>query len=377
MTIQIYLDKGGTLTGLSEMIERAGKEAGDGYGLLLLASEGNGFTPDKINSFLQSARLPVFGGMFPAVIYGNQVLSHATIGVTLPVASESIFIPGFSSNQIQLIDHLEGLFPDATTGQTMIIFVDGLARRIGDFIEGLFNVYGLEMNYVGGGAGSIHMCPGPCLFTNSGMHSDGAVIMLLPSNSGVGVCHGWTALRGPYQVTEAYDNTIQSLDWRPALDVYTEALGPYFEIIQGGQDFFEITHAFPFGISRLGTEQIVRAVLRIGENKSLVCAGEVEEGSFLHLMHGDTESLIQAAGLALDRAHSALPSWRKENLHLVMDCISRSMFLHNRFQEELDAINRDQGPLVGACTIGEIASCGTELLEFYNKVAVVAVLDCL
>ncbi len=45
------------------------------------------------------------------------------------------------------------------------------------------------------------------------------------------------------------------------------------------------------------------------------------------------------------------------------------------FNEEIESVHHGNRPLVGACTIGEIANCGTEYLEFYDKTAVVAVLE--
>lgn len=375
MAMRIHVDLEGTLAGLEALVEQAARDAETGHGLMLLACDGNRFPPDKVNTLLQRAKVPVIGGVFPAVIHGRQLLYRGTIAISLPVASESVFIPGDNTRTAHFTDSIERLFPESTAGQTMIVFVDGTACWIGPFIEGLFNVFGLDINYVGGGAGSIEKTRRPCLFSNSGMHTDGAVLMLLPCDSGVGVCHGWKEYKGPFQVTESHGNVIQSLDWRPAFEVYSEALDQCFDMISDEREFFEMSHAYPFGISRLGTEQIVRDILRVGDNNSLVCAGEVEEGSFVHLLQSDEQSLVAAAGMALERAHYARPSWRKEDLHLFIDCISRVLFLGSHFQKELDAVYCEGVPSAGACTIGEIANCRTEYLEFYNKTAVVAVLD--
>jgi hypothetical protein len=59
---------------------------------------------------------------------------------------------------------------------------------------------------------------------------------------------------------------------------------------------------------------------------------------------------------------------------LLVDCISRVLFLGPRFGEELQAAHRrlqqaggPQVPLFGVLSLGEIANNGTYLLEFYNK----------
>ena len=56
-----------------------------------------------------------------------------------------------------------------------------------------------------------------------------------------------------------------------------------------------------------------------------------------------------------------------------IDCISRVLFLKDRFPEEIHAVRHKGLPLFGACTIGEIANSGKDYLEFYNKTAVVAI----
>ncbi len=375
MKTRIQVDAEGSAAGLESIIDSANPYADSGCGLMLLACDANGFVPENVDPLLRKAKLPVFGGTFPAVICGRRVLTKGTVAVILPVVSESRFIPGFSVEDTRFDELIESTVGNAPVGKTMLVFVDGLGRRVNAFIEGLFNVFGLDINYVGGGAGSVSMLGKPCLFTKDGMRHDGAVLAFLPCRSGVGVCHGWKELSGPYHVTEADCNVIRTLNWRPALDVYAEALSSRFIEPVREENFFSIAKAHPFGISRLGTEQIVRDPLRVGDNGSIVCAGEVPEGSFVHLLYGNERSLIEAASTALERARAALPTWKQSDLHLFMDCISRVLFLGDRFQDELDAVCNDDVPFVGACTIGEIANSGADFLQFYNKTSVLAVLE--
>ena len=64
-----------------------------------------------------------------------------------------------------------------------MVFVDGFATRTSVFIESLFNVYGLDFNYIGGGCGALSMNREPYLFTNEGMIEDCAVLAYLESES--------------------------------------------------------------------------------------------------------------------------------------------------------------------------------------------------
>jgi len=101
-----------------------------------------------------------------------------------------------------------------------------------------------------------------------------------------------------------------------------------------------------------------------------VCVGEVPEGSFVDIMTGDETSLVDAAARARGLSSEALGD--DAELSIFIDCISRVLFLGEQFEQEIDAVKDGSRPLVGACTIGEIANSGSDYLEFYNKTSVVA-----
>ncbi|MGA2402822.1 MAG: FIST C-terminal domain-containing protein [Syntrophobacteraceae bacterium] len=369
----VLFDPIGSPANLQEMILKASSLSGVN-GLMILACDANGFTPENIDGVLRSAPIPVFGGVFPALMYGKDLIRQGSLVAGLPKVLETLFIPDLSNSAIDYESFLEFKTPDPLSALTMMVFVDGFARRIGAFIESLFNVFGLQMNYIGGGAGSLGMVPKPCLFTGQGMVADGAVLALLGLGSGVGVSHGWTHLSGPYRVTSSDLNVIHTLDWRPALDVYREIVEVHSGKSFDESNFFDIAKSYPFGISRLESEHIVRDPFSAGPDKNLVCIGEVPQGAFVSILNGDESSLIQAAANALELALKAFPTQCEPGLDIFIDCISRVLFLGDRFSEEIESVYRGNRPLVGACTIGEIANCGTEYLEFYNKTAVVAVL---
>ncbi len=88
-------------------------------------------------------------------------------------------------------------------------------------------------------------------------------------------------------------------------------------------------------------------------------------------------ALVEAAGRA---AADCLPARGKNITHcLVADCISRVLFLENKFSNELKTVKRqlmtiDQALVpVGVLTLGEISSYGEGYLEFFNKTIVVGV----
>lgn len=59
---------------------------------------------------------------------------------------------------------------------------------------------------------------------------------------------------------------------------------------------------------------------------------------------------------------------------LLIDCISRALFLEDEFDREIEAVYQENVPLIGALSMGEIANNGKDYLELYNKTCVVGIL---
>ena len=189
--------------------------------------------------------------------------------------------------------------------KTMLLFVDGFSKCIGNFIDCLFNVFGLEINYIGGGAGSLSLEQKPCLFTNEGVFQDSAVLAMFDVKSGIGVRHGWKSVEGPYKVTQSDKNSIKTLDWRPAFEVYRHVVQQHSGRSFEKENFFELAKAYPFGITKIGTERIVRDPVMLGAEDVLICVGEMTEGSFVDILHGSKTSLIEASGEAFSACKQA------------------------------------------------------------------------
>ncbi len=372
----ISLDRSGTVAGLSKQILEITADPHI-QAVFILAAEANKFSPAEIDPLLKKQSLPLFGGIFPAIIYDRSKLDTGTIVVGITQNVQIDLIENLSSDTIDFEDHLDQTIPQSSDLQTMLVFVDGFAKRIGSFIDSLFNIFGLEVNYIGGGAGSLSFIQQPCLFTNKGLIQDGALLARLQLKSGIGVSHGWQKIQGPFRVTESNRNTIETLDWTPAFDLYRSVVEKSANKRFTNDNFFDLAKAYPFGIAKLDAERVVRDPLMVGDNGALVCVGEVPKGSFVDILNGDDDSLVEAAGMAGEISRAAYNGNRSHMTNLFIDCISRVLFLGSRFDEELSAVYRPGVPLIGVCSLGEIANNGDEYLEFYNKTAVMGTLETL
>lgn len=345
----------------------------DVHGLLLLTCDDNGFSAATLDPVLHQLGKPVFGGIFPQIIFGCEHYARGSIIVGLPVPPD-VRIIGALSEPEQDIDQAVAELADLRDRHgTLLIFVDGFSRRIGDLISALFDHLGLGMNQIGGGCGSLSLTQKPCLISNTGLLQDAALIVHLALASRVGAAHGWSIISESIKVTAAHQNTLQSLNYRPALEVYRERVMAHAGIEPGPDNFFTIAKAYPFGIYKLGSEVVVRDPISVGTDGSLTCVGEIAAGSFVHLLHGEPLALIAAAAQA---ARSADIDGGTDDLRLFIDCISRVLFLGERFADELAAV-QSEVPLIGVLAIGEICNNGRDYPEFLNKTAVIGRLTAL
>jgi len=340
--------------------------------ILLLSCEENAFTPERVDTALRGCPKPLFGGVFPGVLHEGRSYSRGTVmaGFSSPVRVVRIRNVSDGGTDFEEVLEKETAFSDGPRRMTFV-FVDGMSRRISAFTEALFDSFGPSLNYVGGGAGSLSGRK-PCIFTPEGLVEDGALVVFTDIQGGVGAAHGWSPVSVPIKVTGSRLNVIDSLNWEPAFDVYRRVVEPHSGRSFGSERFFDLAKAYPLGIGRLDAEFVVRdPLMRIGE--SSVCVGEVPEGSFVSVLHGDAESLLRGAVRAKQAASESFPPGAEKRALFFVDCVSRALFLQDDFTRELAAV-ADSLPMFGALTVGEFANNGREYLEFFNKTAVAAVL---
>lgn len=342
--------------------------------VFLMIGEKNCPDLDLLIRKLNEKKISFFGGMFPAVISGNNKYEEGVVCKILPTTIKPILVKGLDSEEFVCPEYDEQVIEDR---YTTIVLVDGLTSNISLFLSRLFNQLGNSVNYLGGGAGSLSLVQKPCVFTNEGVYKDAAIIAMVELKSKLGVRHGWKKIEGPFVATKSQKNIIKELNWTNAFGVYKEAVEQDSGKIITKENFFDIAKGYPFGITVEGTEYIVRDPLSVNENGELICVGEVPENTVLDILKGNKDTLINAARLA---AEDGITPDIKIKDALIFDCISRVLFLENDFTKELsniqNVINKSYKGIIteGALTLGEISSHGQGYLDFFNKTIVIGLL---
>lgn len=341
--------------------------ADDVGGVLVLAASEGMADGDALDTVAREVTTPVFGGIFPGILYAGERYDEGAVVAGLPVEPTTTVVTGLSDPDRDIRSQLSANV--ATPGETTaFVFVDGYAERVGVFVERLFESYGVECRFLGGGAGSLTAEDTPCIVTDEGVLSDAAVLATLPAATTLGVRHGWQEVDGPFRVNDADGATLSMLADGTAFDVYRRVVEADAGRRLTRENFFDVAKSYPFGISRLHEEKIVRDPFKVSDGGSITCFGDVPEGEYLHVLKGRPESLVDAArGATSDAVSDA-----DEGTLTAFDCISRALYLEDSFEAELDAIGGPSDPAWGALTIGEIANGEGGHLQFYNKTVVVA-----
>lgn len=360
---------------MQKIVEAAKKLNIDGKCVYIMLGEHCSVKVPELIAALNKEQVHFFGGQFPAVIYDDRKSSKGTVLKSYPVLGNPYLIKNMGNNNLVLPEFKE--LGNAGKKTTALILVDGMAANIGCFLNKLFNKLARRVSYIGGGAGSLSLKQQPCLFTNEGFFQDAALVVFLDLECQLGVSHGWERIMGPLVATKTDKTKIFEFNWQNAYEIYRD-------VVEGdsGQkltpdNFFDIAKGYPFGMLREYSECIVRDPLALGSANELICVGEVPENSVLDILKGKDSSLIAAARQATE---DSLPA-REVNIKdcLVADCISRVLFLEDKFSLELKEVKQALAKInqnlipAGMLTLGEISSSGERYLEFFNKTIVVGV----
>jgi hypothetical protein len=253
--------------------------------------------------------------------------------------------------------------------------------RIGhqqDIVRGAYGVVGASMPLVGGCAAAGRQGEQPVQLHNRNVLTNSVVGAAIASDApiGVGLRHGWTRVGEPLVVTRSGGPNVHTLNDRPALEAYLEALAAEPHAVADPDAFrtFALTH--PLAISHRHGEDGARNVSAANvEDGSLRVTAGLPQGSVAWVMEGDRESVLGATTEACDEALGFLGD--SEPLGLIaFDCAARRSVLgESGIQGEIEQLRSSapDTPLAGGYTWGEIARVRGQN-GFHNQTLVVLAL---
>jgi len=333
--------------------------------LMILVAEKSADDLQTLMGYLNRKNIRFFGGIYAALLVkqtseskGFIIQKHTPIysAVVLP------YLMRFTLDKEEL------------QGSTAIVLVDGLSAKMKELTDTVYNKIGKHVNYIGGGAGFYDLKHRPCIFDNNGIYSDVLYICIVKERVALAVEHGWNKFRGPFNVTKSHGNILSELDGENAFEVYKDMIEDVLGIRLSPEGFFIYAKDHPFGILQENQlDVLVRDPIFINEDNEIVCVAGIPQDSKLYVLQGNTTTLLDSSIHISNRCLKNAPA---QYIPLLFDCISRAMFLEDKFDKELSNIQQRLKYMVeGALSIGEIASGDNGELLIHNKSTILGLLQ--
>ncbi len=187
---------------------------------------------------------------------------------------------------------------------------------------------------------------------------------------GYGSEGGWGDFGPEREVTKSEKNVLYKVGDRFALDLYKEYLGKYADELPGSSLYFPLSMK-----ENIDSTSVVRTILSIDEEKkSMTFAGNIPEGSYVRMMKGNVDKLIDAssnAAIKTTNEQSQIPQ-----LALLVSCVGRRIVLGERVSEELEVVKEIFGKdtiLCGFYSYGEISpTLKNVACELHNQTMTIA-----
>jgi len=334
----------------------------------------------KAISNLIGENIPIIGTTTNALFTEEGILEHGLI-ITLIHTKDVYFNIARVANALTDLEASgenlgkQLLFGMKETHRSFcLLFSDGLIMDNYPLLKGLQQQLGISFPIVGAASASsnIRLNKTHQYFNQEVLTS--SVVGLLWSgkvNFGLGIKHGWEPIGKPRRVNISDKSIIKEIENKPAVFLYQD----YFakDIPELKRELKRISCLYPIGINISGEEEyLLRNILFIQDDGSLLCRGNVPVDSRVRLMIGTKESCLSATEEAAREAKESLmiqsfPKQEAIRIIFVFNSVSRLYLLGRQITEELKIIKSHfpSVPIVGLCTYSELAPLKTT--DFVGK----------
>ena len=310
--------------------------------------------------------IPIIGCSSLAVISGQGVFRHG-LAIMLLSLTDNIY---FSSGVTKEISKKSITGAGEELGEKLlygfksiprvvgVVLSDGLIPQSSQLLTGLQHKLGSSFPLAGASASDNLAFQKTFVYFNREVLNNAACGILLGGkfSFGLGVKHGWQPLGKPHIVTRSNGNVVYEIDGAPASRMYED----YFacDLNKLRQELKRISILYPIGIYLPGEyEYLLRNILSVENNGSLVCQGDIAQDSQIRLMIGTKESCLSSTQQAIEEVKKGLRGHISRFI-LIFESVSRYTLLGRQVNKELGMIKNafsEGTPIIGIYTYGEQA----------------------
>lgn len=244
-------------------------------------------------------------------------------------------------------------------------------------IEGIEAGFGKEATVFGGMAGDDLVLKSPLVFTTEKSSVNGLLAIIIDEDkiavNGIATC-GWKAIGTTKTVTKSMGNIVYTIDDKPALDMVMKYLGVDVDLNSGKDVVTHIGAYYPLQLERENVAPVMRtAMFANKEDRSLICAGNVPQGSKVRFsLPPDFDAIDKVVEECTEIKNEKQP---EADAMIMFSCISRHLSFGLMMREEIEQVQQVwDAPMVGFFCYGEFGKSKTGKHEFHNNTCCVVVL---
>jgi len=345
-------------------------------GLLVLLPEREQQHVAMIQQSANQLGLPLMGAIFPALLSESNFVTRGLWLLCFEQAPAHFLLPNIHHNgKERLVEAVQAARREAKTGAldefTLFTIFDAMVPNIGSLMEDMHMALDNPPRYLGVSAGSETFQPIPCLFDNERLLGNAVLGLLLQSAPRAVVCHEYAASDRVFWASSTHGNRIDSIDNRPAFEVYQSLMKNEYGIDLTRENFYQYAVHFPFGIVT-AVDVLVRIPVSLGDDGSLYCVGEIPAQSMLRLLSAPKCEDSRCIDVICSALADGMPPAVPYPLFMFY-CAGRRLHFQDSASVELDQIRRKTNCslLYGALSLGEIDSIDELLIPRFHNAAMV------
>jgi hypothetical protein len=335
---------------------------------------------DGVCELLNNEGIQIFGATSSGEFISSEIEKESIVVMLLdinPAYFRILFLDSGNSSEYEIAEQL-GKEGRATFVNAAFVIASGWSNEMDgeEIIKGIESGFGGGATIFGGMAGDDLTLTGPKAFTYGKSGTKGLVALVIDEDkvelSGVATC-GWKPVGITKTVTKSEGNIVYTIDDKPALDLVIKYLGLSLDD-QFNNTVFNLGAYYPLQLEREDAPAVMRTA-QMGniEDRSLICAGNVPQGSKVRFSLPPDFDVIDTV---VEECTEVKEKQLNDADALIMfSCISRYLSFGVMTGEELERVQAVwDAPMIGFFTYGEYGKARQGKHEFHNNTCCVVAL---
>jgi hypothetical protein len=310
--------------------------------------------------------IDVFGASTSGEITNDEVHEGSIVVMLLEIRRDAYRLnlfdgEGKTSYQVgqSVADWAKTIYDDPA----FMVMSAGLHADGEQIVNGIIHTMERQIPLFGGCAGTDPGFEETYVFSASQVIANGVAALIFDQNyielKGI-AASGWKGIGTPKTITKAEGNIVYRIDGEPVLDVYNK----YLNI---GDDH-TLAFEYPLLLMRDDGSSVMRGLMLVNEDKSIVYGGTVPEGAKVKFSMPPGSEIIDYAIEKMSEFNRQAP---EADAIVLFSCKGRHLALGPMVEEEVSAVHKLWNvPLVGFFTYGEIGPAPQGRCELHNHTLV-------